>query len=106
MEEDNSWKEQFSSETLDSLFGFETKKTTSEDVLGKYLLEAMQFKDLLRRIKLLASGIELIRKWPGTKYFSESGAIYVFEVDVLYENGRPEIKEKVSYNSQFIYDFY
>ena len=98
MEKDNSWKEQFSSETLDSLFGFETKKTTSENVFSKYLLEVMQFNDLLRRIKLLASCIELIRKWPGTKYFSESGAIYVFEVDVLYENGSPEIKEKVSFD--------
>ena len=98
MEKDNSWKEHFSSETLDSLFGFEIKKTTSKDVFGKYLLEAMQFKSLLRRIKLLASGIELLRKWPGTKYFSKSGAIYVFEVDVMYENGRPEIKEKVSFN--------
>lgn len=62
---------------------------------GKELLAAAHFDEFLSKMQFLSTSVDLLMDIPHNEESVEPGAIYIFKVEVLFEDKKLVVKEMV-----------
>ena len=71
------------------------KDDVSTLTFGKELLAAAHFDEFLSKIQSLSTSVDLLMDIPHNTESVEPGAIYIFEIEVLFEDNQLIVKEMV-----------
>lgn len=79
------------------------RKVYSHKSFSSSLLSEIKFDDFLDKLQGLTKGVELNRDIPTSKENIEPGTVYVFDVDVTWEENDVKVNER---EVRFVFNFF